>query len=570
MSERFDVIIRGGDVVDGTGAPRRRADVGVVGDRIEAIGDLSDAATDAPIDATGRVVTPGFVDVHTHVDAQVFWDTTLSPSPLHGVTSVIGGNCGFSIQPLGTDPADGDYLMRMLSRVEGMPLRTLQEGVPWDWDTTAEYLGRLEHRLSINAGFKVGHSAVRRVVMGPDATRREATDDEIGQMCSLVRAALEAGAIGFSSSWSTTHNDTEGRMVPSRYASRAELMSLCAVLADFPGTSLEFIPKVGAFDDSVHELMAEMSATAHAPLNWNVLTVHPKTLDESYEKLRSSDVAAARGGRVVALTAPMTLDFRISFANGFLLDAVPGWEEAMLLPLDEKMALLADPAERARLGELAAAHHPLRHFTNWSRMTIFHTAAAEHAGYVGRNIGEIADEMGLSAWDAIVEISLADELQTSFGHPSVDEPDELWAARVAVWRDGRAVIGASDVGAHVDMFFGGHYATIVLQEAVSKRGLMPLEEAVHLLTAVPADLYMLRDRGRLAEGAYADVVVLDEARVGAGPLHMRADLPAGAARLYADATGIDHVLCNGSEIVRAGAFTDARPGTVLRSGVHTG
>lgn len=567
---QFDVVIRGGDVVDGTGAPRRRADVGIAGDRIAAIGDLDGAIATHEIDAAGRAVTPGFVDVHTHVDAQVFWDTTLSPSPLHGVTSVIGGNCGFSVQPLGTDPADGDYLMRMLGRVEGMPLRTLREGVPWDWDTTAEYLDRLERRLSINAGFKVGHSAVRRVVMGADATRREATGGEIAAMCDLVRAGLEAGAIGFSSSWSTTHNDTEGRMVPSRYASRAELMALCAVLADFPGTSLEFIPKVGAFDDTVHELMAEMSVTARAPLNWNVLTVHPKTIDEGYEKLRAGDVAAARGGRVVALTAPMTLDFRISFANGFLLDAVPGWEEAMLLPIEDKAALLADPAERARLGELARAEHPLRHFTNWARMTIFHTVAPENAAYLGRNIGEIADELGVSPWDAICEISLADRLETSFGHPSVDEPDDLWALRVQVWRDGRAVIGASDVGAHVDMFFGGHYATIVLQEAVRRRGLMPLEEAVHLLTAVPADLYMLRDRGRVAVGGYADLVVLDEARIGTGPLHMRSDLPAGASRLYAEATGVDHVLCNGVEIVRDGAFTTARPGAVLRSGVHTG
>jgi N-acyl-D-aspartate/D-glutamate deacylase len=566
----FDVIIRGGDVVDGTGAPRRRADVGIAADRIAAIGDLAGVGATHEIDASGRIVAPGFVDVHTHVDAQVFWDTTLSPSPLHGVTTVIGGNCGFSVQPLGTYAADGDYLMRMLSRVEGMPLRTLQHGVPWDWDTTAEYLDRLEGRLSINAGFKVGHSAVRRVVMGADATRREATPDEIAQMCALVRDGLEAGAIGFSSSWSTTHNDTEGRMVPSRYASRAELMALCAVLADFPGTSLEFIPKVGAFDDTVHDLMAEMSVTADAPLNWNVLTVHPKTLDESREKLRASDVASARGGKVVALTAPMTLDFRISFANGFLLDAVPGWEEAMLLPIDEKMALLADPAERARLGDLAAARHPMRHFTNWSRMTIFHTVAPENAAYLGRNIGEVADELGLTPWDAVCEVSLADRLETSFGHPTVDEPDELWAARVAVWRDGRAVIGASDVGAHVDMFFGGHYATIVLREAVARRGLLPLEEAVHLLTAVPADLYMLRDRGRLVAGAHADVVVFDEHTMGAGPLHMRADLPAGAARLYAEATGIDHVLCNGTEIVRAGTFTAARPGAVLRSGAHTG
>lgn len=566
-----DMIIRGGDVVDGTGVERRRADIGIAGGRIVEIGDLHGDDALQVIDASGRIVAPGFVDVHTHVDAQVFWDNTVSPSPLHGVTTVIGGNCGFSVQPLGTDPADGDYLMRMLSRVEGMPLRSLQQGVPWDWDSTAEYLDRLESiGLSVNAGFKVGHSAVRRVVLGADATRREATDDEVAAMCALLRAGLEAGAIGFSSSWSSTHNDTEQRMVPSRYASRVELLALCAVLADFPGTSLEFIPRIGPFDDATNELMAEMSAQANAPLNWNVLTVFPKTLDDAWSKLAAGDVAARRGAKVVGLTAPMALDFRMSFANGFLLDAVPGWEEAMLLPIDDKIAAFADPVERARLGEIAAGRHGMRHFTNWARMTIFHTVAPANAGLVGRNIGEIADERGTTPWDTLCDISLADAMETSFGHPSVDEPDDTWEARVQVWRDGRAVIGASDVGAHLDMFFGGNYATIVLREAVAKRKLLPLEEAIHLLTQVPADLYALRDRGRLVDGAHADIVVFDEETVGTGPLEVRTDLPAGASRLYAAAEGIDHVVCNGVEIVRGGAFTDARPGTVLRSGRDTG
>jgi N-acyl-D-aspartate/D-glutamate deacylase len=566
----FDVIIQGGHVVDGTGAPRRRADVGISGDRITVIGDLTGAGAHQIIDATGRIVAPGFIDVHTHVDAQVFWDTTVSPAPLHGVTTVIGGNCGFSIAPLSDDPADGDYLMRMLSRVEGMPLRSLQEGVPWNWTTTAQYLDALEHRLSINAGFKVGHSALRRVVMGADATRRAATADEVTKMCGLLGDGLTAGAIGFSSSWSTTHNDTEQNMVPSRYAERGELIALCAVLADFPGTSLEFIPCIGPFDGEAANLMADMSAAAHATLNWNVLAVNARTLEAGMAKLAASDVAEAQGGRVVGLTAPMSLDFRMSFANGFLLDAVPGWEEAMLLPKDDKVALLRDPVERARLGDIAAGKHQMRHFINWATMTIFHTVAAENAGYLGRNIGEIAAERGSSPWDTLCEIALADDLETSFGHPSVEEPDADWEARVRVWRDPRAVIGASDAGAHLDMFYSGNYATVVIHEAVTRCGLLPLEEAINLLTAVPADLYALRDRGRLVEGGYADVIVFDEQTISSNTMEMRSDLPAGAARLYAEANGIDHVLCNGVEIVRAGEFTPARPGTILRSGTHTG
>ncbi len=189
----YDVIIRGGQIVDGTGAARRRADIGITAERITAVGDLADDAATQIIDATDRIVGPGFIDVHTHVDAQVFWDTTVSPSPLHGVTTVIAGNCGFSVQPLSADPADGEYLMNMLSRVEGMPLRSLQAGVPWNWVSTADYLDAVDGTTSINTAFKVGHSAVRRVVMGQDATRRDATADEIVAMCDLFRARPPGG-----------------------------------------------------------------------------------------------------------------------------------------------------------------------------------------------------------------------------------------------------------------------------------------------------------------------------------------------------------------------------------------
>ncbi|MGI9622021.1 MAG: amidohydrolase family protein, partial [Acidimicrobiales bacterium] len=270
----FDLIIRGGDIVDGTGRDRYQADVGVEGDRITAIGDLSDVVGELTVDATGRAVTPGFIDVHTHLDAQVFWDTTLSPSPLHGVTSVVGGNCGFTIAPLSSNPDDGDYLMRMLARVEGMPLEALQQGVPWDWVSTEEYFDSFANTLSINAGFKVGHSALRRVVMGSDSVSRPCSPSELAAMKDLLRAGLDAGGLGFSSSWARTHNDPFGNMVPSRYAEASELIELCSVLADYEGTSLEFIPAIGPFSSESMELMADMSAAAQSPLNWNVMNVN--------------------------------------------------------------------------------------------------------------------------------------------------------------------------------------------------------------------------------------------------------------------------------------------------------
>ena len=210
------------------------------------------------------MVAPGFIDVHTHYDAQVFWDGALTPSPLHGVTTRLAGNCGFTIAPLSDDPADGDYLMRMLARVEGMPLESLRDGVPWGWTSTAEYFGEIEGRLGINAGFMVGHSAIRRVVMGEESVTREAKPEELDAMQALLREGLDAGALGFSSSWARTHNDADGHMVPSRYASRDEIVDLCATLAQYEGTSLEFIPMVGPFEPWAVELMAAMSAAARA------------------------------------------------------------------------------------------------------------------------------------------------------------------------------------------------------------------------------------------------------------------------------------------------------------------
>src|SRR5581483_9052057 len=230
----LDLVIRGGDVIDGTGAPRRRADVGVSGGRVVAVGTVTDDAARA-IDATGKVVTPGFVDVHTHYDAQVFWDGYLTPSPLHGVTTALAGNCGFTIAPLSGDERDGEYLMRMLARVEGMPLESLRSGVPWNWKSTADYFDEIEGRLGINAGFMVGHSAIRRVALGSDATGRASTPDELARIAGLLRESLEAGGLGFTSSWARTHNDADGHMVPSRYATREEVLALCRVAGEFEG-----------------------------------------------------------------------------------------------------------------------------------------------------------------------------------------------------------------------------------------------------------------------------------------------------------------------------------------------
>ena len=566
----LDVVIKGGDVIDGTGSGRVRADVGIRGDRVVRIGSIDEPA-ERTIDATGRLVTPGFVDVHTHFDAQVFWDSGLTPSPLHGVTTALAGNCGFTIAPLSDDPDDGEYLMRMLARVEGMPLETLRTGVPWNWKSTADYFDRIDGDVGINLGFMVGHSAIRRIAMGPDASRREANPDELERMKALLRAGLEAGGLGFSTSYARTHNDPEGHMVPSRYAVTSELVELARTTGEYEGTGLEIIPQVGpAFDPWAVDLMADMSVAAQRPINWNILTVNQANVEQSEAKLAASDVARAKGGKVAALLMPISFGVRLSFASGFVLDAMPDWEGPMLLPRDEKLQLFRDNAARDALNAKAQSpENPLRMVANWGNKIIFDVVAPENQEYRGHTVGEIASEQGRDPWDVLCDIAVADELNTSFGSPTPPETDDDWKARVSMARDPRAVIGASDAGAHFDLLASFNYATGLLQHAVRERQLLSFEEAIHLLTQVQAELYGLRDRGVLREGSYADVLVLDPAEIGTEEVAMRFDLPGGAGRLYAESTGVDHVLVNGRPIVEDGKLTDQRPGTLLRSGRDT-
>jgi N-acyl-D-aspartate/D-glutamate deacylase len=564
----FDCLITGGALVDGTGAPRRQADLAIRDGRIAGIGRFDEPAARS-IDASGRVVAPGFVDIHTHFDAQVFWDGTLSPSPLHGVTSVAAGNCGFSIAPL--SPEAGDYLKRMLARVEGMPLESLDAGVPWDWSSFAEYLARIEGTLAINAGFLVGHSALRRVVMGEDAVGREADPEQIDAMVELLRESVRAGGLGFSSSRAPTHNDGDGKPVPSRHAGRQEFIALCRAIRDLPGTVLEFLPGVGAFDADTQELMTEMSLAARRPLNWNVLGVSSFAWKGAQEQLAVSDRAAERGARIVALTPSQVMTLRINLVSGFIFDAFPEWAPVIGLPLPERKKALADPAVRERLEKGAASEKAgaMRVLATWQNMIVDEVFTEANAGYRGRKLGDVAEEMGKSPFDAMLDLALSEELRTSFRPYIPGDDDESWRLRAEVWRDPRTVIGASDAGAHLDMIDTFSCTTSLLGPGVREKGLLGLEEAVHQLTSIPAELYGIRGRGRLAEGFHADVVVFDPERIGPQPVETRHDLPRGAARLYAGAEGIDHVLVNGVEVVRGQEFTDARPGTLLRSGRDT-
>ena len=561
-----DLVIRRGSVVDGTGAVRRRADVAIDDGRVTAIG-AEIGAGDRTIDADGLVVAPGFIDVHTHLDVQGFWDPYLTPIPFHGVTTVVGGNCGFSVAPL--DPDAASYLMPMLARVEGMPLAALEQGVGWDWSSTEEYLARLDGTLALNTGFMVGHCALRRVVMGEAATERPATPAEIDRLCDLLRAGLRAGGLGFSSTLSVTHNDAAGRPVPSRHAAPTEMTALAATCGEFTGTSIEFLPGVGLWDGEIQQLMIDMTVAAQRPLNWNLVVGSIGERDEAFGRLAVSDRAKAVGGRIVGLTLPTRGQSRLSFLSAFLLDSIDGWAEPMARAPADRLALLANPDSRARLASLAASTKTMRGVADWSGKVIIETFAETTRSCQGRTVADIAEAEGKAPFDALVDIVVADGLRTSFANDVPPETDADWAICEQVLRDPRTVVGGSDTGAHLDMITTFTTTTELIARAVRRRRAMTIEEAVHLLTARPADLYGLADRGRLRPGAVADIVIFDEATIAPGPVSTRFDLPGGAGRLYAEAIGIEQVIVNGEPIVVGGRLTGARPGMVLRSGRDT-
>ena len=561
----FDVVIRNGLVIDGTGAPGQIADVALNDGRIAAVGEVSESGA-REIDAKGLVVAPGFVDIHTHFDAQVFWDTTLSPSPLHGVTTVISGNCGFTIAPL--EPEHGDYMMQMLARVEGMPLTSLQQGVPWNWRTFGEYLDAIDGSLMPNAGFLVGHSALRRTVMGERSVGEFASEDELKAMKELLAESIKAGGLGFSSSWAKTHNDADGDAVPSRHASQRELVELCAVLKDSPAVALEFIPTIERFDDEVYQLLTDMSVAADKPLNWNVIFVNARQADLIEEKLQASDFAAQQGGRVIALTAPMPAESRLSFESGFLLDTLHGWLEPMALSNQQKLDLLSDPERRNKLNEDAQKPSAFRGVARWERLTVGEVSKQDLKHLEGRTIGDIAEELGKTPWETLCEIVVEDDLKTGLYPPAAGDNEESWALRQQLWNDERCLIGASDAGAHLDFLATFNYSTYLLA-AARDRNLLSLESAVQKLTDVPARLYGLKDRGRIEDGWCADLVVFDPDKVAPADIEVREDLPGGAWRLYSEAIGVHHVFINGEQAVLDGQFTDARPGTLLRSGRDT-
>jgi N-acyl-D-aspartate/D-glutamate deacylase len=574
----LDHRIKGATLVDGGGGPARRADVGTRDGRVVALGELGSFEEPAAetIDGAGLVLAPGFVDPHTHYDAQLFWDPCASPSNLHGVTSVIGGNCGFSLAPLGEGElaaSNADYPRRMMAVVEGMPLDALTNGLDWSWQSFGDWLERLVGNVAVNAGFLVGHCALRRAVMGEAAVGNEASEAQVLEMVRLLGSSVESGALGLSSSRSFTHRDGDGNPVPSRAASEDELLQLCAELEGHEGTCLEFITDgcLNGFDADEVELMTRMSLRANRPLNWNVFTIDSKQPELYAQQLAASARAAAEGARVVALTMPILVGMTMSFRDYSPIHQLPDWRPILSLPLEERMRSLRDPAVRAHMEARAASKDAgvFARVADWPNFKIGETHSQANAGLSGRLVRDIAAERGQSAFDTLLDIVLEDELRTILWPQPPDDDAASWEMRRLAWDNEHTLLGGSDAGAHLDRMCGAPYPTAFLADCLRGRKLMTMERAIQAMTDAPARLFGLKDRGRIALGSHADLVLFDPERIDAGEVVIANDLPGASSRLVADSIGVERVFVNGRVTVSEGVATGDLPGTILRSGRDT-
>jgi N-acyl-D-amino-acid deacylase len=552
-----DVVIRGGTVVDGTGAPGRLADVAITNGIISDIGaGLSGRSV---LDASGQIVTPGFVDIHTHYDAQVFWDPALSPSCWHGVTSVVAGNCGFSIAPVRAEHRG--LLVRTLQHVEDMSPETLFAGVPWDeFETFPQYLDSIEARGTlINFACYVGHTAVRIFVMGEAGYERAATDDEITQMQRVIAEAMAAGAAGFATSSSPTHSGDRGRPVPSRVADLAELRSLLEPLRDAHKGVAALLPG----EKVTHADVYELQRATGRPLTWTaLLTVKGYPW---HEKIMAANTAArAEGIEVWPQVSCRPLTFQMNLREPFTFNMRSTFQELMDRPDDDRLAAYRDPAWRARAWEEMQGQRGALP-VNFEALAV--AESSKHPELINRKVSDIAAERGGTALDVMLDISIEENLDTRFTSVLANNDPEAIAWLLP---QDTVLLGLADSGAHVTQLCDACFATDLLGNWVRDKEVMPLEHAIHKLTGEPAAVFGLHDRGTLEVGKAADVVVFDFDKVGPGPLRRIRDFPADGERLVADRPeGMTHVVVNGTVIREDGTPVDGalaqRPGKLLRS-----
>jgi N-acyl-D-aspartate/D-glutamate deacylase len=542
----MSILVRGGTVLDGTGGPGRVADVAIVDGVIAEIGPNLRGGRE--LDASGCAVAPGFVDIHTHYDAQVFWDPALRPSSYHGVTTVVAGNCGFTIAP--TRPEHHDTIVHTLENVEDMDPATLTAGVEWEFETFPEYLDAVARRgTDLNFTAYVGHSALRLYVLGDAAYERAATADETGRMAALVREAIAAGAAGFSTSFSYAHRGVDGKPVPSRFAEADEVEALFRAAGDAGKGVVLITPGPQCSYADVYRWAPRIGRPFTYPLFASPNGKHR-------EPVALHDEGLAHGAPVWPQVTPRPLTMQFTMADAYNLNTGTVFGELLKVSRAVRVAAYRDPEWRAQ----AAAdleRSPMR-----PRWETFEVSESERfPDLVGRRVTDLARERGVGPLDVMCELALAEDLGTRFrAYIANDEPDAV----AQLLTHEHVALGLSDAGAHVDQLCDAPLPTDLLGRWVRERGVMPLERAVRKLTGEPADMFGFARRGYLREGNWADVTVFDADTIGTGPTTRVRDFPAGGERLTAEApTGLRHVLVNGTPIRADGVQVDAherRPG----------
>ncbi len=553
-----DLVITNARICDGLGSAIVPGDLAVTDGRISALGDDVGSGREV-VDAGGMVLAPGIVDTHTHHDAQITWDPLLAPSPALGVTTVVMGNCGFTIAPCRA--ADRELTMRNLVRVEGMSLDAMHAGIQWCFESFPEYLDAIaEKGMGPNVAAFIGHSSVRTYVLGADAPRRAATADEIQQMCAIVREAMDTGAIGFATSTSPSHNGADGDPMPSRLADDDEMRALVGVLGERKrgifmltkggGTSIQFLESLAA-ENSRSVMIAAL--------------LHNSTNPEGvFAELDQISQGRERGHRLYGQVSccPLTMEFTLRAP--YPLEGIAAWSPALTAAPQAVFGILADAAFRDAVERDLSEPASVRLFNGeWQKLRVLEVCKPENRRFEGRSVAEMAAEEGKRPLDWMLDLALAEDLRTTFVAVLLNSDDSAVARLLT---HPASAIALSDAGAHLSFFCDAGFGLHLLGYWVRERHAMSLAEGVRRLTSEPAEIFGIRHRGRLSVGAHADLLLFDPLRVDRGPSRRVFDLPAGAPRLTTDAVGVLGVWVNGTRIVdEEGARSDApRPGRLLR------
>lgn len=565
----FDVLITGGTVVDGTGTPARQADVGITGERITSVGDLSGATADRVIDATGRIVTPGFVDIHTHLDAQLAWDPIGSSSCWHGVTSVVMGNCGVTFAPVKTE--DIEYIAEVMESVEDIPKDSIMQGLPWDWRSYGEYLGFLDRMpKGINVGGMVGHVAVRWHVMGPDSLdEAPASPGQVAAMCDLVDEAMGAGALGFSTSRTLLHRTPDGRPIPGTFADDDELFAIGDVLGRHGRGVFESAPRFEAagpdFAGGRHEIevLGEITRRSGRPSTFGLVysARKPEMCDLVLGYVADENAA---GGHLRPQTTCRSIGVVLGIQHRTPWDrAGETWKSMRPMSLQQRLDVIRDPESRARLVQEANSGDQMTGtLVDLSRLHLLDATDPDYRIGPDGTLEAQAAAAGVSP----VELFL-DATDRSNGSVMLSLPvlNQDFDAIERMLHDESIVMGLADAGAHVGQIMDSSQPTFFLSHWVRDTGFFTIEEGVRRITSDTADLFGLVDRGRLAEGAYADVNIIDLDGLSlAGPEYVH-DFPGGAGRYVQRGSGYDYTLVNGEVFMDHGEHTGALAGATLRS-----